>query len=158
LHYNASRKLCAAQSTEMSQKHKKNINQNVNHNEKKLQLHIYLPESEQSSYPLVSRSLGPVVCRALGDRHSGLVEAVERGHHQRPLHGVHGHLLSFQRLQERGESWCHGYRYRQHCDGLKTRGTHTCGFRCGWGDFNVHMSTLSFNLVYSHLPIWPPFS
>lgn len=41
------------------------------------------------------------------------MEAVEGGHHQRPLHGVHGHLLPLQRLQERGES--RGYRYRQHC-------------------------------------------
>lgn len=65
---------------------------------------------EGSSYPFVGCRLGTFLRRTLGNRHSGHVEAVEGGHHQRPLHGVHRHLLSLQRLQERGKSRCYVYR------------------------------------------------
>lgn len=41
-----------------------------------------------NSYPFIS-GLGTILCRTLGDGHPGHVEAVEGGHHQRPLQGVY---------------------------------------------------------------------
>lgn len=76
---------------------------------------MYMLYKKQASYPFISSRLGAFLPWTLGDRHSGDVEPVECGHHQRPLHGVHRHLLSLQRLQEREKSCCHAYRHQQVC-------------------------------------------